>query len=127
VELRDQFSRISRSFLAAAARNADTIYLPSIAEIEVACVLARRRQDPKFGSLWARKVVASAHVAIIAVDSKLIAEAVLLGTRSFLRSADALYAATAALYSAQLVSWDNELVQRAGAMTPADWLSANPS
>jgi predicted nucleic acid-binding protein len=126
-DLSDPFSKVSRSFFASAALKANTIYLPSIAEIEVACALARRKKEPEFGASWARKAMTWVHVVIIAVDSKLIDEAVRFGTRSFIRGADALYAATAVLYSADLISWDNELVQRAGAVTPAGWLSANPS
>ena len=53
-------------------------------------------------------------------------EALRLGTRQVLRGADALYAATALLTGTQLISWDNELVRRAGALTPTAWLDANP-
>ena len=49
-----------------------------------------------------------------------------LGLQQRLRGADALYAATAQLAGAALISWDNELIQRAGAMTPSAWLAANP-
>lgn len=38
---------------------------------------------------------------------------------------DALYAAAAAIYASELVSWDEDLLRRAGAVTPADWLVAN--
>lgn len=55
----------------------------------------------------------------------LLRQAISIGPRLLLRGADALYAATAVLYSADLVSWDNELVQRAGAVTPADWLAGS--
>ncbi len=40
-----------------------------------------------------------------------------------LRGAIALYAATASLANAPLVSWDDELVSRAGAVTPQQWLA----
>ena len=62
----------------------------------------------------------------VTVDARLIGQSVLLGTDSFLRGADALYAAAAQLAEATLVSWDDELIQRAGAFTPAAWLAANP-
>jgi len=35
-------------------------------------------------------------------------------------------AATAEILDAPLVSWDEELIRRAGAVTPTDWLAANP-
>jgi hypothetical protein len=31
----------------------------------------------------------------------------------------------AAVYSAPLITWDAELIRRAGAITPTDWLAAN--
>jgi predicted nucleic acid-binding protein len=59
------------------------------------------------------------------VDTLLIAQAMLSATRSFLRGADALYAATAKLNNTHLISWDEELIRRANAITPSDWLAAN--
>jgi predicted nucleic acid-binding protein len=52
-------------------------------------------------------------------------KAITLGTQSFLRSADAIYAALTDQLGATLVAWDDELVQRAGAMTPTTWLATN--
>ncbi len=49
-----------------------------------------------------------------------------IGTRQFLRAADALYAAVAQQSLSPLISWDNEHLQRAGGVTPTDWLAANP-
>jgi predicted nucleic acid-binding protein len=60
------------------------------------------------------------------LDQALLGAAAQLGLQHLLRGADALYAATAQLSRSQLVSWDNELIQRAGAFTPPAWLAANP-
>ena len=60
------------------------------------------------------------------LDGALLRLALRLGLQQRLRGADALYAATAQLAGAALISWDNELIQRAGAMTPSAWLAANP-
>ena len=60
------------------------------------------------------------------VDTALIVAALRLGTDTFLRGADALYAATAQLTGSTLISWNRELIQRAGALSPTDWLAANP-
>jgi predicted nucleic acid-binding protein len=65
-------------------------------------------------------------VVHVPVDARLLATSVQVGTGAFLRGADALYAATAQLAGAALVSWDNELIQRAGALTPTAWLAAHP-
>ena len=34
-----------------------------------------------------------------------------------------LYAATAALMAAPLISWNSELIQRAGALSPSTWMA----
>ncbi|MCF7730972.1 MAG: hypothetical protein K9N23_04760 [Akkermansiaceae bacterium] len=60
------------------------------------------------------------------MSSMLLAKALALGTTKFLRGAEAMYAATAELVGCALVSWDKEHLQRAGALTPDDWLVANP-
>jgi predicted nucleic acid-binding protein len=115
----------SRDFLAAASRQRETIYLPSFAQVEIACALARRRRSPEVGQQLAKEILALPHIVVVPLDPALVTQSVQTGTRLLLRSADALYAAIAAIHSAQLVSWDAELIQRAGAVTPADWLATN--
>jgi predicted nucleic acid-binding protein len=65
-------------------------------------------------------------VVEVATDAALLAQALLAGTTAFLRGADALFLATARAAGATLVSWDDELLQRGGAVTPSDWTAANP-
>jgi predicted nucleic acid-binding protein len=60
------------------------------------------------------------------VNERLLTSAQDLGLRQLLRGADALYAATAVLLHAPLLSWDDELVDRAGALTPEQWMAQNP-
>jgi predicted nucleic acid-binding protein len=43
-----------------------------------------------------------------------------------LRGADAVYAATARIAATPLITWDDELVQCAGGLTPDSWLAAHP-
>jgi predicted nucleic acid-binding protein len=57
------------------------------------------------------------------MDERCLSTAHEIGVRVLLRGTDALYAATARLLDAPLVSWDDELVQRAGACTPDTWLT----
>jgi len=52
-------------------------------------------------------------------------KAIAVGTRRFLRSGDALYAALAEELECEVVAWDVELVERAGALTPGDWIARN--
>ena len=52
-----------------------------------------------------------------------LSETIDVGIRTGLRGADAIYAATAERYDVPLVSWDRELITRAGAITPTDWMA----
>ncbi len=121
----DVFYTPSREFLHEAARRRLEIYLPTFAWLEIACALARRRQDAEAGRQLTRSLLTAPHVRHVPLDASLLAQALLIGPGAFLRGADALYAATAAGYATQLVSWDEELIRRGGAMTPSDWLTAN--
>lgn len=60
------------------------------------------------------------------MDTAFLTAAESVGTFQFLRGADALYAAVAQQSQSLLISWDNEHLQRAGAITPTDWLVTNP-
>lgn len=62
----------------------------------------------------------------IAMDTAFLAATESIGTRLFLRAADTLYATAAQKSQSSLISWDNEHLQRAGGITPTDWLIANP-
>jgi hypothetical protein len=62
----------------------------------------------------------------VQLDIPLITQTIALGTSSFLRGTDALYTAVSALHAAQLISWDQELILRAAAVTPEDWLRHHP-
>jgi predicted nucleic acid-binding protein len=121
----DTFAESSRAFFATAAHRRETYCVPSFAEVEIACALARKRQDADAGRKWAKSILAMPSVTAIPVDAALLAFAVHLGTRFLLRAGDALYVAVAAVYSAPLITWDAELIRRAGAITPAGWLAAN--
>jgi predicted nucleic acid-binding protein len=122
---RDEFYAVSRAFLLSVAQRRLRIYLPAFARIEIACALARRWQSPAAGQMLADSLVDSAYVVQVPLDTQFLAQALLSGTRALLRAADALYVATAELNQARLVSWDEELVQRAAAITPNDWLAEN--
>ena len=53
----------SRDFLAAAARRQEIVYLPSFAEIEIACALARRRRSSEVGQQLAKSIMSLSQVA----------------------------------------------------------------
>ena len=122
----DAFHRESRTFLAAATRAGVRLVIPTFAVVEVACALSRRRRDPAAGQLLTEGLLRLALVVQVPTDAALLSTALRRGSSKFLRGADALYAATAERTGSTLVAWDNELIRRAGARSPTDWLGANP-
>ena len=122
----DTFSGQSRAFLAAAVQHGAQLTIPAFAVAEVACALARKYRNAAVARQLTGSMLTPGQVVHVPIDARLLAISVRLGTGAFLRGTDALYAATAHRTGAALVSWDKELVQRAGALTPTAWLAANP-
>lgn len=123
----DRFHAPSTDFLFAATRQAQALNGPAFVLVEIGCALARRTQSAAAGRLAVERLRQHPLLSLQPLDDMLLAAAIRLGVHQLLRGADALYAATAELSGAQLVSWDEELIQRAGAVTPADWLAAGPN
>jgi predicted nucleic acid-binding protein len=126
VDTADTFCGQSRAFIAGAVRRGAQLVIPSFAVTEVACALARKHRNAAVARRLTGSMLTPGQVLHVPVDARLLATSVRVGTGAFLRGADALYAAAAQLAGAALVSWDDELIQRAGALTPTDWLAANP-
>jgi predicted nucleic acid-binding protein len=122
---KDAFHGQSTAFLYTVTSRQLGLNGPTFMLIEAACVLARRAQNPAAGQVAIARLRAHPLLTLHALDETLLAAAIRLGAQQLLRSADALYAATAAIYRTQLVSWDAELIQRAGAVMPTDLLAAN--
>jgi len=119
----DRFWTESREFITRAMGGRRKIYLPALARVEIACALSRRLRDPKRGHELAGMVFDIPAIREIALDTRLLADASRIGSEYFLRAADAIYLAVARKVSAELITWDNELIQRAGAVSPATRLS----
>ena len=102
------------------------VSIPAFAVTEVACALARRMRDAPAARQLTVRGLAALKAKELPMDAPFIARSTVLGTDRFLRGADALYAATAELAGSTLISWDGEHQKRAGALSPADWLAANP-
>jgi len=122
----DVFHLQSVAFLRETTRRGILPSGPAFVLVEVACVIARRFRDPSAGARAATGVLTHGLIRIVPLDETMVALATRLGSQQFLRGADALYAATAQVTGDVLVSWDHELIQRAGALSPTDWLGANP-
>lgn len=121
----DDLSGPSRDFLSAAAAAGIPVALPDFAELEVACALARRLRDPERGRALADGILRSPLVTVHPLDPTRLRRAVEVGTDKLLRAGDAPYAALSDETVGEVVSWDQELIERAGAITPRAWLVRN--
>ena len=123
-ESNDRFWGKSRDFLTAATKSDITVAVPAYAELEVACALARRLRDSRAGRHLCEEVLQIFAARVHNTDTGALRSAVAIGTAQFLRAGDAIYAALADRDGALLISWDRELVSRAGAITPEQWLES---
>ena len=118
----DALSEVSRTFLSGVVAKEVPIALPEFAQLEIACALARRLRDAEQGRGLTERMLASPLITRYSLSRAKLREAIHFGTSSFLRSGDALYAALAARLDGGLVTWDKELIQRIGALTPRGWI-----
>jgi predicted nucleic acid-binding protein len=126
-DARDAFHGDSVAFMKLIGVRRTQVYGPAFVIVEAGCAVTRRTGSVHDGQLAMQGISNYPLLTLLPLDQQLLSVAADAGLRHMVRGADALYVAAALLTGAPLISWDNELVQRAGAVTPADWLSANPS
>ena len=122
---RDLFYQESTRFLTIAAERRLSLYGPAFVLVEVGCAVARRMLNVQEGRKAVEQLNTYPLLTLLPTNERLLSTAIDLGIRYRVRGADALYVATAALANAPLVTWDAELIQRAAAITPSDWLAKN--
>jgi predicted nucleic acid-binding protein len=101
------------------------VVVPSLARLEVSCALARQFQNPKQARRITAGLLKASGAVEVPLDAGALERAQLIGTEQYLRASDAVYAAEAASTGMTLISWDDELIKRAGAVSPTIWLLAN--
>ncbi len=121
----DALSELSRAFLSLVVARELPIALPEFAELEIACALSRRLRNAEHGRRLTDQMLESPLVARYSLNRTMLRQAIEVGTRDFLRSGDALYAALREGMEGEVVSWDGELIERAGALTPEGWIERN--
>lgn len=121
----DAFHGKSATFVDMISRQKLALHGPAIVVLEVSCALSRRLRRAGPADEAARWLRAHPMLTLLAVDDVLLEGAIGIGRERGLRGMDALYAATAALMGAPLVSWDVELLQRAGAKSPMEWMASH--
>ncbi len=124
---RDRFHDASETFLREHARRGTRLHAPAIVVLETGCAIARRARNPASGEAAAARLRSHPALDLHPVDATLLSAARKLGTKLLLKSADSLYVAVADLRGAPLVTWDEEVVRRAGARTPEHGIEGKPT
>jgi predicted nucleic acid-binding protein len=120
----DRFHDASIGLLSLCASRAFELHGPSLLVVEVGCAVARRTGSPAAGESAVRHLRRHPTLTLHPMTDQIGALAAQLGTAYLLRGADAIYVATAATLGLPLVTWDEEVVRRGGAVSPPDWLTA---
>jgi predicted nucleic acid-binding protein len=108
------------------AARQDTIFVPSLARVEVACALRRRLADADGALVQVQAFFSAPFIVEVALDRAQADSAVRVGVEQRLSGADAVYAALARAEDAVLLTLDRELLERADGVSPEEWLRANP-
>lgn len=124
---RDRFHAASETFLRDHARRGTRLHAPAILLLETGCAIARRARSAAPGEAAAARLRSHPALELHPVDATLLNAARQLGTRFLLRSSDSLYVAVAELRGAPLVTWDEEVVRRAGARAPEGGIERKPT
>lgn len=122
----DRFHDDSVELFRVAAERSLRLAGPAYVVLESVCALDRRVDSSDAARAAGSKMAGHPALHLEPISGILLAAAERLGVASRLRGTDALYAATAAQLGCPLLSWDSELISRGGAVSPPDWLAANP-
>ncbi len=122
-DARDRFHEASSAFFRSVAREGLRMNGPEFLALEVSCALARRARDARIGMASYERLRAHPALSLVPVGSDSIEAAQAIGSRYFLRGADALYAAAASRTGSPLITWDEELLSRFAGITPSEWLA----
>ncbi len=123
LEKRDSFHPATSEFFHWLGKRPLHLNTPSYALVEVACALMRRTGDRSLALKAVQKLREWPLLEIVPGSLYLPEPSLLKGLEHSLRSGDAIYAATASMTGTALITWDAELIERAGGVTPTDWLA----
>jgi predicted nucleic acid-binding protein len=119
----ERVSRESDAFLERAIAAGATLVAPALLLVEVTCALSRRTGNVAWSGITARDLVDLPELTLEPLTDTLLLAAAQRGADSRLGAVDALYLAVAEAHAVPLISWDRELIARAGAITPTAWLA----
>jgi predicted nucleic acid-binding protein len=120
----DEFHGESARFLDRVIDRRVRLVSPGLLLIESACAIARRTGSESLARAATATLLKHERLLLDTPEStERLMETIDIGLRTGLKGADAIYAATAERHEVPLVSWDRELLARAGAITPTDWMA----
>ena len=104
-----------------------TVHQPSLWLVEVVAAIARRTGDASTARAAAERILAFPELIVHPLDLEAAGDASAVAAHASLPAADAAYAATARRHGTQLVTLDQQLLERASGLvetfTPAGWLA----
>ncbi len=109
----ERFHAASERWLARQTRPSFGVALPSLALAEIAGALARQSNNPIVARSTLSRIIALPTVRVFNVDVALATSAASPAIDLHLRGADAVYVALAARLALLLVTWDQEILDRA--------------
>lgn len=120
---------VSSQFLLTVVASNETIESPLLLQVEIAGAAARKTRNAEDALRFVHEVSVVATHTWHVLDGALAASASALASRLFLRGADAVYVAVAALTGSTLITLDRELIRRSASvipvLTPQVWLEMN--
>ncbi len=109
----DVFHIASRRWLTQHAKDGGQWVAPALMLAEVVGAISRRTSKPELANRALNHLLKLPGLRLVALDRRLGKAAALLAASAALRGADAVYAALAQHLSIPLVTWDEEIGQRA--------------
>jgi predicted nucleic acid-binding protein len=109
----DAFHTASRAWIIETTRSGHLLVAPIIMLAEVSGAIARRTRDRQLGYQIVQQIRQLPTLQLITVDDSLGQFSAQLASEFQLRSADAVYVATASRLQLPLISWDREQIGRA--------------
>lgn len=102
----------SKAFMREVREAGLPIILPTLVIPEIAAAIGRGQGKPDLGYLFAIEVSQFPHVTLVDLDEFLAKTAAEIAATYRLRGSDAVYAAVAARFATQLITLDDEQLQR---------------
>lgn len=114
--LQDAHHALSKSWLTERLAAGESLVVPTLALAEVAGAVARRTRDSEMGRQAVEVIINTPGIRMIGLDPREAEAAADIAARLFLRGADAVYVSVARALGLPLITWDQELLGRAGAI-----------